>query len=88
MKHDIVTISLSILGITICIVGGNIMNDSEMRGLSVWFIAFLLAYIVGGCRNSNVLRNKQLHRRDVSRIPQATTKRRNAVRRSTRDRRF
>lgn len=88
MKHDIITFSLSILGASICILGGNIMNDSEMRGLSVWFIAFLLAYIVGGCRNSNVLRDQQLHRRDVSRIPQATTKRRNTVRRCTRDRRF
>lgn len=87
MKHDIVTVSLSILGATICIVGGNIQNDDEMRGIAVLFIAFILAYIVGGVRNY-VVRNKQLHRRDVSRIPTATIKRRDTIRRSTRHRRF
>lgn len=89
MKHDtIITVSLSILGATICIVGGNIQNDDEMRGIGVLFIAFLLAYIVGGFRNHNVVRNKQLHRRNVSRIPASTTKRRDTIRRGTRHRRL
>ena len=82
-NEQLVSCGLGILGILMSLFFGNILNDSEIRGCSIWFASYTIPsiYILIKGEYCGKFCNKQLHRRNVSRVPKAVSKRYNTKRR-------